>query len=273
MLSGGREKHGRKWAQAMDALRRAAGGRRERPADRRAAPAATRGGLVVATWNIHSCVGVDARFAPDRTAGILQGLGADVIGLQEVGWHHRGESGFDQFGYLAAATGMTVLSAPTKDGPGGHFGNALLTRLPVREWAPFSLTLPGKEPRSGLEALLDVGGRELRVMVAHLGLTPWERARQFGELAARFDARPHTPTLLMGDFNEWALSAGRLARLARRFPDAGCPPSFPVGLPALRLDRLYVSSGLTLQSFEAVRRVPGFRASDHLPVVGRVALA
>lgn len=227
----------------------------------------------VVTWNVHSCVGIDARFTPDRTAAVLSEFAADIIGLQEVGWHHRGETGFDQFAYLGAAMGMTVLAAPTKDGPHGHFGNALLTRFPVLSWTPFDLTLRGKEPRSGVDATLNVHGRELRVMVVHLGLTPWERARQINDLTARCDGRPNVPTLLMGDFNEWATRAGRLTRLERRFTDFGCPPSFPVSLPALRLDRFYVTLGLHLLSFEAVRRKPGFRASDHLPVSARIAMA
>ena len=229
--------------------------------------------IPVATWNVHSCVGGDARFTPERTASVLQGLEAEIIGLQEVGWHHRGETGFDQFAYLGDALKMTVLSAPTKDGPRGHFGNALLTRYPVRQWAAFDLTLPGKEPRSGVDASLDIDGQELRVMVVHLGLTPWERKRQMDQIAARFDSRPQSPTLLMGDFNEWAMSARRLSRLARRFPDCASPRSFPTGLPALRLDRFYASAGLQLTAFEAVRGAATLRASDHLPVVGRVVLA
>lgn len=270
---GVREYGGTKLRQMVGALRRGALSRRERPADRRHAPSPPgRIALNVATWNVHSCVGVDARFAPDRTAAVLNGLQADIIGLQEVGWHHRGETGFDQFAFLGAATGMTVLSAPTKEGPQGHFGNALLTRFPVRAWGAFNLTLPGKEPRSGVDAILDVQGVELRVLVVHLGLTPWERERQMADLIARCDARPHTPTLLMGDFNEWATNARRVARLARRFPDSGCPPSFPVGMPTLRLDRFYVAAGLGLIAFEAVRKHPAFRASDHLPVAGRIVL-
>jgi endonuclease/exonuclease/phosphatase family metal-dependent hydrolase len=227
----------------------------------------------VASWNVHSCVGVDARFMPERTAEVLRGLGADIVGLQEVGWHHRGETGFDQFAYLGRALEMTVLAAPTKNGPRGHFGNALLTRFPAREWTPFDLTLPGKEPRSGVDALLDVYGQDLRVMVVHLGLTPWERARQMAELSARFEVRPNTPTLLMGDFNEWAVSARRLTRLARRFPDCAAPRSFPVGLPALRLDRFYVSAGLNLSGCRAVRDGATRRASDHLPLTGQVTLS
>jgi endonuclease/exonuclease/phosphatase family metal-dependent hydrolase len=270
-----RHDKGKRLAPFLADLRRRADERRTRLAKRRdgtGTDAADNDVIPIATWNVHSCVGIDARFSPDRTAEVLSNLGADIIGLQEVGWHHRGETGFDQFRYLAKATGMEVLAAPTKNGRRGHFGNAILTRFPVIRWEPFSLTLPGKEPRSGVDAVLDLGGRALRVMTVHLGLTPWERAQQLADVAERYERQPELPTLLMGDFNEWAVTASRLAGLSRRFPDFGCPPSFPAGLPTLRLDRFYVSAGLELIAYEAVRKASAFRASDHLPVVGRIAL-
>lgn len=231
-----------------------------------------RAGITVVTWNIHSCVGLDARFSPERVAEVLTTLDADIIGLQEVGWHHRGETGLDQFRFLAEATGRNLATAPTKNGRNGHFGNALLSRFPIVEQTPFDLTLPGKEPRTGVDAIVDAHGREVRVMVVHLGLTPWERARQYDQLASRHEARAHLPTLVMGDFNEWAVQPRRLVRLARRFTHHAHPPSFPASLPTLRLDRVLVGGGLRLESCTAPRLVPTFRASDHLPVVGRVTL-
>lgn len=231
-----------------------------------------RAGITVVTWNIHSCVGLDARFSPERVAEVLTTLDADIIGLQEVGWHHRGETGLDQFRFLAEATGRNLATAPTKNGRNGHFGNALLSRFPIVEQTPFDLTLPGKEPRTGVDAIVAAHGREIRVMVVHLGLTPWERARQYDQLASRHEARAHLPTLVMGDFNEWAVQPKRLVRLSRRFAHHAHPPSFPASLPTLRLDRVLVGGGLRLESCAAPRLVPTFRASDHLPVVGRVTL-
>ena len=57
--------------------------------------------LIVATYNIHSCVGVDRRYAPDRVATVLRELGADIIGLQEIDARRRRSGELDQRGYLA----------------------------------------------------------------------------------------------------------------------------------------------------------------------------
>ncbi|MFC7334849.1 endonuclease/exonuclease/phosphatase family protein [Rhodocista pekingensis] len=224
------------------------------------------GRLCVATWNIHSCVGMDARFAPERTACVIRGLDADVVGLQEVGWHHRGEMGVDQFAFLEAATGYRALAGPTKHNRAAHYGNALLTRRPVVEVVPLDLAMPMREPRGGLCAVLDVDGVEVQVIVAHLGLDPWERNAQVTRILSFLDARPPRPTVFMGDLNEWRPKAPRLARLSERLPDCAAPRSFHARLPTLRLDRIFVSPTLHLASFEVVRSAMTRRASDHLPV-------
>ncbi|HYE52871.1 MAG TPA: endonuclease/exonuclease/phosphatase family protein [Azospirillaceae bacterium] len=222
--------------------------------------------MATGTWNVHSCVGVDARFAPERTATVIRGLDVDVIGLQEVGWHHRGEMGIDQFAFLAEATGLRAIPGPTKHNKAAHYGNALLTRLPVLDVAPIDLSLPIREPRGALSALLDAGGTTVRVVVAHLGLDPWERNAQVTRILAHLAERPGLPTVFMGDLNEWRPSAPRLKRLWERFPDCAAPRSFHARLPTLRLDRIFVSDGLELAGFEVVRNALTRRASDHLPV-------
>ena len=40
--------------------------------------------LVLATYNIHRCVGRDGRYDPGRIRDVVQELDADVIALQEV---------------------------------------------------------------------------------------------------------------------------------------------------------------------------------------------
>jgi endonuclease/exonuclease/phosphatase family metal-dependent hydrolase len=222
--------------------------------------------LVLVSWNIHSCVGLDSRFAPERTAQLLASLGADVIGLQEIGWHHRGEPGFDQFAYLSRALGLSVVAAPTKQHGRAHYGNALLTRLPVLTQQRIDLSLPGREPRGAVLAVLDCGGQPIRCVNAHLGLGPRERTVQIGRLLSILGDDPALPTILMGDLNEWRLRSVGLRQLLQRFPDQAAPRSFPVRLPALRLDRIFVSSGLQLASFAPVRTPLSHHASDHLPL-------
>jgi endonuclease/exonuclease/phosphatase family metal-dependent hydrolase len=223
--------------------------------------------LRVASWNIHSCVGIDARFAPDRIAQVIDALDIDVIGLQEVGWHHRGEAGLDQFAYLAEQTGLRALAAPTKHHRTAHYGNALLTRLPVLGVEPIDLSERLREPRGALAARLELApGVEIRVLVAHFGLDPWERNAQVARILAYLDKVPPLPTLFMGDLNEWLPSARCLRRLSARLPDCAAPRSFHAKLPTLRLDRIFVSRELRLVDYAAIRTRQTRLASDHLPV-------
>lgn len=229
-------------------------------------------GFSVATWNIHSCVGLDARFAPDRIAQVIRDLDVDLIGLQEVGWHHRGEAGLDQFAFLERATGLKAYPGPTKHSERAHYGNALLTRLPVRSITPMDLSVGRREPRGAIDAVVEVGGRPVRVIVAHLGLDPWERARQVGAIVERVQSQPDLPALFMGDLNEWTPNSPRLKTLAASFADVANPRSFHARMPTLRLDRIYVCGGLQIPAFEVIRTVLTRRASDHLPVRATLAL-
>lgn len=255
------------------ALRSARARRRRNRVDRRELPmpeGAT--ALKVATWNIHSCVGLDARFAPDRVAQVIRDLDVDLIGLQEVGWHHRGEAGLDQFAFLERETGLTAHAGPTKHSERAHYGNALLTRLPLLSLSAIDLSVGRREPRGAIDAVLALNGRPVRVIVAHLGLDPWERAKQVGDILSRVAEKPDLPTVFMGDLNEWTPNSPRLRRLAESFADVANPRSFHARMPTLRLDRIYVSGGATIPSFEVIRTVLTRRASDHLPVKATIAV-
>ncbi|MGQ9368726.1 endonuclease/exonuclease/phosphatase family protein [Azospirillum sp. ST 5-10] len=259
--------------QLAAALRAARARRRVRPPERRDGTVPDgMASFSAATWNIHSCVGLDARFAPDRVAEVIRGLDVDLIGLQEVGWHHRGEAGVDQFAYLARETGLTAYPGPTKHNTRAHYGNCILTRLPVRSFGPIDLRVPHREPRGGIDMVVDVDGRPVRVVVAHLGLDPWERANQVAQVLALIGREPALPALFMGDLNEWAPNSARLRRLGTFFEDWASPRSFHARMPTLRLDRIYVRGGLQLPAFEVVRTTVTRRASDHLPVKAVVAV-
>lgn len=39
---------------------------------------------VIASYNVHKCVGRDRKFDPDRTSRVIQEIGADIIALQEA---------------------------------------------------------------------------------------------------------------------------------------------------------------------------------------------
>ena len=66
--------------------------------------------LVVATYNVHGCVGCDGQYSRARILTVLRELQADLIALQEV-------DGRDTLHWLADQLRMTVRSSA---GAGGH---------------------------------------------------------------------------------------------------------------------------------------------------------
>lgn len=225
-------------------------------------------GLVVATYNIHSCVGVDRRYSPDRVAAVLRELNADIIGLQEVDIRRRRSGEVDQRGYFADATGLAVVPGPYSGDHRGRFGNALLTRFPVRSVRHIDLSVAGYEPRGAIDVELTVDGRPLRVIVTHLGLRAQERRRQVHRLLEALAAAPGTEEalLVMGDLNEWRGRRGGILVLDKRFGHAPARRTFPSWLPVLALDRIYAAGAARLRAVAVHRSVLARLASDHLPL-------
>ncbi|MGH7231383.1 MAG: endonuclease/exonuclease/phosphatase family protein [Nitrospiraceae bacterium] len=217
--------------------------------------------LSLATYNIHSCVGTDGRYDPDRTLGVLQELDADVIALQEV--DSREHRGLELLTCVAGETGLQAIPGPTLLRQNGHFGNAILTRLAAREIRRLDLTYTGREPRGALDVDLDCGRMTLQVIATHLGLNPAERRTQVKQLLDRFGTKH---CVLMGDLNEWFLWGRPLRWLQAIFGKTPAPLTFPAGYPIFALDRIWVRPAESLVTVH-VHATPLSRiASDHLPL-------
>src|SRR3546814_16698859 len=113
-----------------------------------------------------------------RILSVLEEIDADVVGLQEVGWHRRTHHRIDQFSYLREFTDYTVVEGLVPDPLRAQFGNALLTRLPVDKVRWVDLRIPGHVPRGALIAEVQGDASPLQVTVWHLGLPDWVRARK-----------------------------------------------------------------------------------------------
>ena len=223
---------------------------------------------------------------------LLEESGADVIALQEVGRSWRDA--------LLGAAWVKASYGWTREGasPLVPNGNFILSRHPIRKAS--SATLPGRQGRTGLKAVIDVGGRELAVATTHMESRLEDGPVRAKQLDALFRLlRDAEDAVLLGDLNfgdgeepetthlekayadlwlslrpgeagfTWNIEASEMARKG----------SFP-GERSRRLDRILVRS--TAWKPKAVRIIgdqpvtPGDRKlfpSDHFGVVGVIERA
>lgn len=224
--------------------------------------------MLVASYNVHKCVGLDMRRDPARTARVIGEIGADVIALQEADRRFGARAGLLDLEALHDVSGLRPVPLDIAGPAHGWHGNVLLTRnVEIEDVRP--LRLPGFEPRGAVVADLRRDGRQLRVIAAHLGLLRGSRLMQSRALAeALGEADEGRTTLLMGDLNEWRLRGrSSLAPLAARKADIGSRlGSFPARFPILPLDRILVSPCAEVLRIERHDTPLARIASDHLPV-------
>jgi endonuclease/exonuclease/phosphatase family metal-dependent hydrolase len=223
----------------------------------------------IATYNVHQCVGHDGRRDTRRVATVLDQIDAHVLALQELLWDQ--DEALHLLEEFASTLRYHPIPGPTLLKAKGHYGNALLTRLPVLHQELIDLTIGRHEPRGAIDVLLDAGGRPLRVMATHLGLRPYERRQQMRRLIERLDSSPSITTVLMGDLNEWFLWGRPLRWLRAWFGATPGPATFPSALPLFALDRIWVHPRERLESLRVHKDVRACAASDHLPLVAQLS--
>jgi endonuclease/exonuclease/phosphatase family metal-dependent hydrolase len=223
--------------------------------------------LRIATYNLHGAVGIDGRFAPERIGEVLAEIDADIFALQEVPLGGTGSP--DVLGVLQRMTGLDAVAGPTLDTPARRYGNAVLTRYPVRAVRTLDLSFKSREPRGALDAYIDCNGDLWRVVATHLGLASSERRAQVEQMLQSFDT-PALPVILLGDLNEWFVYGRTLRRLVTHFHRATALRTFPTHYPLFALDRIWVHPGERLVRVD-VHRTPLSRvASDHYPLIAHI---
>jgi len=141
--------------------------------------------MILITWNVQWCRGVDGVVDPARIVAEAKRLADfDVLCLQEIADNYPdprlpGSEGDDQFARLAhllpdcvAVPGVAV-DQPGEGGRRRRFGNMILSRLPVRQVYRYLLPYPCDPgvpgmPRIAVEAVVGTPSGELRVITTHL---------------------------------------------------------------------------------------------------------
>jgi endonuclease/exonuclease/phosphatase family metal-dependent hydrolase len=240
------------------------------------APEASPRPFRVMTYNLHHGEGVDGRVDLERIAAVIREQQADLVALQEVDRGVQRTARRDFPAELAALTGLTCVFSNNFSFLGGEYGNAVLSRFPVKRWTNTHLRMlrPG-EQRGVLQVVVEVRGRELVFLSTHLDYRRDDAERlanvvQFREVLAGYAGRP---VVVAGDFNDTPGSR-TWAAMAERFDDvwrlagAGDGFTFPSTGPDRRIDYLWVGKGAPLRPLRAW--VPRTEASDHLPLVAEL---
>jgi endonuclease/exonuclease/phosphatase family metal-dependent hydrolase len=223
--------------------------------------------ISIGSYNIHSCVGWDRRYAPARIAAVLKELDCDIYALQEVDNEEGDREDSMQLEYLSQAMGMAAVPGLRIVRHSGQYGNALLTDLPIVSVHRLDLSYSWFEPRGALDVQLDLGNHKLRVIATHLGLSRSERRTQWRHLLEAVAAAPdELPTVVLGDMNEWLPFSATLHDAHRILGEPLAPVAFPSFAPFLALTRIWVRPVGAIVSIEVHRTPAARRASDHLPV-------
>mgnify|MGYP006270502045 FL=1 len=222
--------------------------------------------LRLASYNVQKAVGLDLRRDPARILEVINGLGADVVALQEADRRLGVRPAAIPRRLVEAETDFDVLDLAENDVSLGWHGNALLVRRGLPVASPARLPLPGLEPRGAVAARIGEGeAGAITVIGAHLGLIrAWRRrqARALRDHAGRGDA---ARTVILGDFNEWSLQKG-LGPLHPAFRIVTPGRTFPAARPVAHLDRAALGRGLVVLEAEVAGGALARVASDHLPI-------
>lgn len=221
--------------------------------------------LKIASYNIQKAIGADLRRRPERILKVLDEIGADVIVLQEAD-RRIGERRTTLPSDLLSQHGWAPVPFDTRPASIGWHGNAVLCGPRVKCGAHQVLVIPYLEPRGAVLADLEVDGAPFRVAGMHLDLSGLMRRRQAKAIiAAVVDAKPHMPSILMGDLNEWRPAAGCIADFCVHHHIVQTGHSYPAPRPMASLDRIFLSDDLHESDAGVHRSALASIASDHLP--------
>jgi endonuclease/exonuclease/phosphatase family metal-dependent hydrolase len=217
--------------------------------------------LRVLSYNVHG-------LQDDRVAliGLIRDLEPDVVVVQEAPrrfrWRHKCAALADDVGMVVAAGGLPAL------------GNLIIVTLRVKvhdTWCLRYPLTPGRHLRGAAFARCSVRDARFTVSGSHLATDPIERPAQAAQWKSAL-AAVDGPLVAAGDLNEGP-GGGAWRTVADGFAgprDAAL--TYPATLPRQRLDAVFVSPDIAIESYDVIETDRARRASDHLPVLADLRL-
>jgi endonuclease/exonuclease/phosphatase family metal-dependent hydrolase len=234
----------------------------------------------VMTYNVHSCIGMDRQISPLRIAEVIDRYRPDIVALQELDTGLIRTDLIDQANLIAMTLEMSFHFHSSIQLEEGGYGNAVLSRSRLRLVKAGALPTeplhPLFERRGAVWTEVELAGSKIQLLTTHFGLDRAERNRQAESITGPgWLGHPdfRTPAVLCGDFNTLPGSSA-YRRITRHLRDArrGLKGlrlwgTWPVQLPLMRIDHLFITPDLKVRSV-VIPRTPLTRlASDHLPLI------
>jgi len=225
--------------------------------------------MVVMSYNAEGHAALIREDHLQELAEVILTNKADIVGLQEI---HRGtwQSRFgDQALELAKRTGMNAYFGPSFTVFGGEYGNAVLTRGRIVSAKVYNLPSVG-EPRSLLQATIDLDGNRMNLFVTHLAT--WGKINRRSRLEqiqciGEHVRRSTLPYIVVGDFNvtpaapelQWFTHSA----LVNLCGEVGVPTH---RLTRQQLDYIFADPGWEIRSGRVLLSGP----SDHWPLIAEL---
>lgn len=151
----------------------------------------------------------------------------------------------------------------------GHHGNAILSRYPIVYMNRHDLTYHRLEQRGLLHGIIHIDNLPIHLLCTHLNLFNYHRKLQYQKICDYISKNIGDSRIVLGgDFNDWNQKASSYFETQLQFKEVfklktgSYAKSFPIGLPALTLDRFYVKN----LNCENVHIHHHAKVSDHLPL-------
>lgn len=237
----------------------------------------------VLTYNVHACVGMDGQLSPDRVARVIAQSGADIICLQELDVFRKRSGNRDQAHAIAESLSMRHQFHPAWHIEQEQFGNAILTRFPMRvvKAEPLHHHKEDRSRRSALWVEVDIDEhRSIQIINTHLSIYPTEQRIQARQLDEEWvqPAKLLGPVVLCGDLN--ARPNSTTCKTLRRslldvesFDSNPTHPTLFSPFPLTRVDHIFVSEDLKSSSNQVLQSRLAKIASDHLPLMSSLKFA
>lgn len=236
--------------------------------------------MKVMTFNIQHCLDYKKnKINIPLFVETIKQYGADICGLNEV----RGKGNL--FGYTdqtnALGDGLSFnryFAKAIKVNGRGPYGNAVVSRYPLKSTETVMIPDPDDKNEDGcfetrciLKSVIDVDGKDVCVLVCHMGLENSERVNAVATLCKIIDEIT-TPLILMGDFNTTPDNEV-LKPLYLRLNDTDLLAddmgafTYPSYDPEKKIDYIFYRD-LTCKNVTTVSEI----VSDHFPIIAEFCL-